>query len=454
VNHRPRARAGFGTTSLRVPWFFFLFLLVFFFLSYRNLTFNPQGVNNEDLSSDQFASSVSGSIVTHAAQILLAAGSIIILIRYRAYEHFHINGKSAWLFLIFACWSLTSVLWAEDLQLTSQRLVGFAILCIAAAAIAHRLSIREIILWTVLSTALFLLLGIVAEVFLGTFQPFASGYRFAGTLGPNDQGVECGMLLLSGAVASDLEERYKPLFWGCAGTGLMFLVLTGSRTALATSLLALLLYEVTVRATKTKIVAGLSTCILSCCLVSLAGFGLLPNLKNAALLGRDDPDSVDSFSGRTAIWQDLETYIEQRPMLGAGYGGFWTPDHIETISALEQHGVPNGHSTYIDYVLTLGVVGLVAYSGLLLTGIWEAFRLYRLSKDPGFAFCGALLSFCMLHGFLESGSAERGFQKFLCMVVLVRLAFFAAKNVTCLPLQPECPASRYPEATFSTGGAI
>jgi exopolysaccharide production protein ExoQ len=313
-------------------------------------------------------------------------------------------------------------------QLTVQRLGGFAIICVAAAAVARRLSLREIILWTFLSTAIFLFLGIVVEVVFGTFQPFASGYRFAGSLGPNDQGVECGILLLSAVAAADAEGRWRPLFWGCAILGLVFLVLSGSRTALAASLLALVVYEAAVRSRRSKMVFGFSSCMLFCFLLALVGFGVLPNLKSAVLLGRDDPDSVDSFSGRTMIWQDLEPYIRERPILGAGYGGFWTPGHIEKISDEENHGVPNGHSTYVDYLLTLGVVGAATYSGLLLVGIRDAFRCLKLSHDPAFAFCGALLVFCAVHGVLESGSAERGIQKFLCMVVLVRLAFLSPQQ--------------------------
>jgi exopolysaccharide production protein ExoQ len=428
--HSSHLHPEVGLTVKRAPWLFFLFLTVLFFLSYRNLSINPQGVDNEDASSDQFATSVSGTPVTHFAQILLAIGAVITLIRYRAYGHLRINGISGFLFLTFVGWAFISPLWAEHLQLTVQRLGGFAILCIAAAAVTRRLSLREIIIWTFLSTAMFLFLGILVEVLFGTFHPFASGYRFAGSLGPNDQGVECGILLLSAAAAADVEIRRRGLFWACGILGFIFLVLSGSRTALAASVLALVVYEAAVRSKRSKIVAVFTACILSCLVLLLLGAGLLPNLRSAILLGRDDPDSVDSFSGRTMIWQDLEQYIRERPILGSGYGGFWTPNHIEKISDEENHGVPNGHSTYVDYLLTLGAVGLAAYSGLLLAAIRDAFRCHKRSHDPAFAFCGALLVFCAVHGFLESGSAERGILKFLCMVVLVRLAFEPPQQIS------------------------
>ena len=332
-----------------------------FFLSYRNLAMNPKGAENADSSEDQFAESVNGSAVTHLAQMAMGISAVFILVKNRSNARFCINGRFGWLFLGFVGWAFISVVWAENLPLTLQRLAGLGIICIASAAVVHRLSIHEIVLWTFFSTTLFLLIGIAAELVAGTFHPLSFGYRFAGSLGPNDQGVECGVLLLSAIAAADFEKQRRILFWCTGFLGFVFLILCGSRTALFSTLLAVTVYQAVVRSRRTKVVTTLSACTLLSLILLLLGAGLLPSLKSALFLGRDDPDNVDSFAGRTMIWRDVAPYISERPILGYGYGGFWTARRINLFSEEENHGVPNGHSTYIDYLLNLGGVGAAAY---------------------------------------------------------------------------------------------
>jgi O-antigen ligase len=109
-------------------------------------------------------------------------------------------------------------------------------------------------------------------------------------------------------------------------------------------------------------------------------------------------------------------------MLGYGYGGFWTPARVNMISEEENWAVPNGHSAYIDYLLALGAVGLLAYAFLLFAGIIRAFRLHRLSQNSAFAFCGVLLVFYAVDGLLESNVFWGMIPVFPCLVVLARLA--------------------------------
>ncbi len=414
--------------ALRVgppPWLLFLFLTAVFFLHDHDLSIAKIGIDNYGLSQDDiFAAAAKGTEglpVGRIALLSLGIGAIVSLVRHRANGRLRIDGPWGWLLLSFVVWAFVSPIWAEDLPLTLKSLTGFGILCIAAAAVVRRLSLREIILWTFFTVLHFLFIGVSAEVLFGTFRPFASGYRFSGSLHPNSQGTECGLLLLSAVAAADLDKRWRALFWACAFLGFVFLILSGSRTALAAALLALVVYSAAACSRATKIALAYSLSIIVCFLLLFLEAGLLPGLKGTILLGRDDPDSVGTFTGRTMIWEDAGYYIRQRPILGYGYGGFWTPTHINVISDEEKWGVPDGHSAYIDYLLTLGTVGLVAYTLLLFAGIRRAFRFHRLSRNSAFAFCGAFLVFCALDGFFESAIGEASILLFLCMVVLARL---------------------------------
>jgi len=405
----------------RPPWLMFLFLAVVFFSVYHDLSYSEKGPDNFNPSEDNIVTNVAeGSPVHRIALLSLGLFAIGSLVRHRTNGRLRIHGSLGWILMCFAAWALLSPMWAEDLALTIRRLAVFGILCIAAAAIARRFSLREIVLWTLFSSTLFLAIGFSAEVLLGTFRPFASGYRFAGTLDPNNQGVNCALLLLSGVAAADVEKRRRTLFRACALVGFAFLILTASRTSFAAALLSLAVYLGAVCSRATKIAMVYVLCMALCILLLVPG--LVPDFKSAILLGRDD-SGIDSFHGRIGVWEEVGYYIHQRPILGYGYGGFWTPTHISAISDEEKWGVPNSHSAYLDCLLALGVVGLVAYILLLLAGIKRAFRFQKLSQNSAFAFCGALLVFCALDGLLESAIVNPSLLMFLSCVILASLAF-------------------------------
>ena len=407
----------------RPPWLVFLFLTVVFFFVYHDLSFSKNGTDNYNPSEDDLtAAVVEGSPTRRIALLSLGLYAIVSLIRHRTGGRLQIHDSLGWILLGFVAWASVSAVWAEDPALTLRRLFGFGVLCIAAVAVTRSLTIREIVLWTLFSTTLFLAIGFSGEVLLGIFRPFASGYRFAGTLHPNGQGINCVLLVLSGVAAADMERDRQRMFHAFALVGFVFLILTESRTSIAAAVLALAVYFTASWSKRAKValvyVLGIFFCLFLLVMVNAS----LSGLKSAVMLGRDDA-SAGSFNGRTGIWNDVGYYVDRRPILGYGYGGFWTPTHISEISDKEEWGIPNGHSAYLDNLLTLGAVGLVGYVLLLFAGIVRAFHFHRLSRDSGFAFFGAFLVFCALDGLLESATIDASLPMFLSTVVLAQLAF-------------------------------
>ena len=416
-------RAGPALQRKRLPWVMFLFLAGVFFLVHHDLSYSNKVIDTYMPSEDEItAGVVEGSSVHRIALLSLGLFAIASLVRHRADRRLRIDGPLGWILLTFAAWALVSPIWAEDLALTLRRLVVFGIFCIAAVAVARRLSFRELILWTFFSTTLFLVIGVSAEVLLGTFRPFGSGYRFAGTLHPNVQGVNCALLLLSGVAAADVEKHRRTIFRACALLGLVFLILTVSRTAFAAALLALAAYfgAVCFRATKVAVACALG--IILCLLLLVLGNALLPDLKSAVMLGRDD-STADSFNGRNGVWEECIYYVVRRPITGYGFGGFWNQEHIAKISTATNWGVAGAHSAYVDCLLQVGLVGLFVYILALFVSVRRAFRLHQFSPHSAFAFCGAMLLFCAVDGLLESVVITPTFLMFLCMVAVTRLAF-------------------------------
>jgi O-antigen ligase len=182
-----------------------------------------------------------------------------------------------------------------------------------------------------------------------------------------------------------------------------------------------------VSAKRTKIAMAYALSIIFCILVLFLANGFLPNLKAAIRLGREDT-GLSSFNGRTGVWDEIRPYVQRRPILGYGYGGFWTPSHISEISEGEKWGIPNSHSAYLDNLLSLGAVGMVTYTFLLFSGIMCAFRFQKRDRDSASAFCGSVLVFCAFGGLLESVNIDPSLLMFLSLVVLASLAFKASWN--------------------------
>jgi exopolysaccharide production protein ExoQ len=405
----------------RLPWFLFLFLAAVFCVQ-GELSYSTRAIDNYMPSEGQVSAGVNeGSPVHRIAVFSLGLFAIVSLARHQPERRLRSNGLLGWVLLGFATWAFVSLIWAEDFALTFRRLVEFGTFCLAAVAVARRLSFREVILWTCFSTTLFLVIGVSAEIVLGTFRPLASGYRFAGTVHPNVQGINCALLLLSGVAAADLEKHRRALFRACALLGIVFLYLTLSRTAFAAVLLAVASYYGAVSSRATKIAVAFALGISFCLLLLVLGNALLLNLKSAALLGRD-ASGGDSLDGRNVVWEECANYVVKRPITGYGFGGFWSPDHIDKISETVNWAVGAAHSAYLDCLLEVGLVGLAAYVLALIMGVWRAFHSYRLTRNPAFAFSGAVLLFCATDGLLESNVVTPSFLMFLCMAVLTRLA--------------------------------
>jgi exopolysaccharide production protein ExoQ len=406
------------------PWAAFLFLSLAFFLTVHWPLTAQTTLDDYNRSQDDIVAEASGSAVRQVVLVVLFVVAVLSFFR-PSDRRLRIDGVQGWLVIGYAAWALMSPIWAQDFDLTSKRLMSFAILCVVAVAVVRRFSLRQIIMWTLFTTVLFLLVAIALELVSGAFRPFVPGYRFSGTQHPNGEGVECGLLFLSAVALAKIEKLRRRQFAVIALVGFVFLILTASRTSLTATLLAVAVFLVigSSQRTRTVVLPALGICV--CLLVLLVVTGLSKGLQSAALLGRTDDtsESVESFSGRTAIWRDVGPYISDHPLAGYGYGGFWTATRISTISDEEKWGVPDSHSTYVDCLLALGVVGLALYLLSLFTALWRAVAFYRRTLDSDYAFLAALLVFCIVDGFLESGLGQATLLTLFALIAVIRLAY-------------------------------
>lgn len=119
-------------------------------------------------------------------------------------------------------------------------------------------------------------------------------------------------------------------------------------------------------------------------------------------LGRDL-----TFSGRTTLWRGVEAVVATKyPVLGAGYGAFFTPkgglyDLAPYLSFWS--GIPNhAHSGYLNTRANLGWPGLVLLAALILTSLYRVLR--KLVSGRGERVWVGVFAFQFL--FLVNGFSE------------------------------------------------
>jgi len=392
--------------------------------------------------------------------LAVAGGFFLLIFSNRANRGLSFLGL---LILFFVLWNGLSLLWADDIALTFRRLVFFAFLCIGAAGIAMRWQFRDIMLFTLLATGAYILVGLGVEMYNGTFTPRVDIYRFAGTLHPNSQAVNCALLIFSAIALSRDATRGRLFLFAVVVVGFYFLYLTKSRTALASSVAVLLLYwGLTQSADRKVLVASLVTSGIA--FVMLLSSVFLPMIQEGIRLGRveQDRESIGTLTGRTELWSQLGEFIGERPILGYGYGGFWNEGRSWEV--MEEQGWPisHAHNAFIDITLDAGPIAGLLYILILIIGIRRAHVYHRVSGKSIYAFMLMLLLFCALNGMLESVAIQRSLVTFLSFVVLVKLGFFPPpREYEAAVLQAEenhralrFPVGPQPSLARRDGGAL
>lgn len=377
--------------------------------------------------------------------LLGALGVFLILQRGRA-------GRGAsgplvgWLLLLFA-WTLVSVTWAADPGLTARRLVLFTCLAVGAWGLSDRLTPRGIAALALLGPLLYLLAGIYAEYANGTLAFRMPGYRFAGTVHPNAQAINCAILFFSAYYFARTTRRGRWFFVAVLAFAIVMLYLTRSRTALASTVVALVAYEALLLTgpRRMAVLVGGAASVVALFLLSNV---LLPAVQDRLTLGRTDvSEDFGTLTGRWPLWTQLTGFVAERPVLGYGYGGFWNYDN--SMEVIEEQGWPisHAHNAYLDTLLELGPVGLVALAVVLLLGLRMAYVAGRRTGDRGFEFFGLVLAFGALNALLESQIIQRTFLTLLTILILAHVARRA-----WAPVAASAPEALAPEP--GAGGAL
>jgi O-antigen ligase len=179
----------------------------------------------------------------------------------------------------------------------------------------------------------------------------------------------------------------------------LFLLLTPEGKTSATAIVALALGVVTLMGLlwlekhRVHLGAGAFMAVTA----AVIGFGVALPLSGGTFgsgfseaLGRDT-----TFTGRAEVWADITEIAMRHPVLGCGFGGYWTS------ITRDLHRMSHAHSAYLELLNELGFVGLLLFAAFLLAFARNGQRALALDQGWG-SLCISFLFMALLHGATES----------------------------------------------------
>jgi O-antigen ligase len=154
------------------------------------------------------------------------------------------------------------------------------------------------------------------------------------------------------------------------------------------------------------------------------GIGVIGVSSKSISMGRED-NEVESLTSRLPLWEQLlGEFVSRRPLAGHGYGAFWTPDNITDVADTQGWSPGYAHSTYVDLLLSIGLIGTLLFVATMATAFVHAVRLEIWYAVAGFGFIAMMIAYLLADGALETTFGSTSFMSFfgICAVCYVLFA--------------------------------
>jgi len=342
-----------------------------------------------------------------------AAVAVVLLPWYR--ETLFVLRRN-WSLVLLLVLAMLSSFWAHMPGLVLQRSIGLVGTTLFGLALAIRVSFEEqlrMLSWlfrvvAVLSLACIVLFpsyGISEDQWIGVF-----GYK-------NALGTGMGLALLIEwqlPAASRLSKVLKSLSMFLYA----FLLLNSNSITPAAAFVGTLIFINIYKFVALRLRVPLYAVFLI--IAALVSFGLSFVMANSdrviALLGRSS-----NLTGRTEIWSLVISFIQQRPILGYGYSGFWLGASPESFVVNRAIGGPimYSHNGYLEILLTLGVAGFLLMLVFIGTGMKRTLCLSGQRQFGTEIWPLAFLLYLMFHNLGECTVLQQSLEWALCVSCIV-----------------------------------
>jgi exopolysaccharide production protein ExoQ len=104
-------------------------------------------------------------------------------------------------------------------------------------------------------------------------------------------------------------------------------------------------------------------------------------------------DDLLSLSGRVPLWEALWLRFQEHPLIGHGFGAFWSPQRFDEIYTEVKWRAVVGHNGFLDELLATGTIGLVLFLAFWIAAMWLSLHSTRQHKYAGYLVFSWLLLF-------------------------------------------------------------
>jgi O-antigen ligase len=354
--------------------------------------------------------------------VLFLIGFACLVLKPRPMHRSNIAGWAA----VYAILAVSSAFWSQDVMLTVRRCVILLAVLVFAAGVGAaycggKASGGRELVRTVCWTSFGVSLGVLTmQIYRGNVHLLEAGWRL-GTPGRENQLAQIAAIgLIVAWLTRNSREIWPTRIGWLLPTAIpaFVLVMTKSRTTLVAAALALLLTEPLRKRVALK--RALAFVVLASVLAALVSTSLFQTFWE-----RGNSKALDTLSGRTEVWEAVWRQARLKPLLGYGYGAFWTP---ETINAIKRHWIAtSAHNGYLDMFAELGLMGSLVMLGLVVVCARNSWKVMAFPHDReiGVSLLGLSVLFLILN-------ADESFVQdieFFPMSALLVFSFFVSRRV-------------------------
>jgi exopolysaccharide production protein ExoQ len=257
----------------------------------------------------------------------------------------------------------------------------------------------------------------------------APGHLWRGIFSHKQNCAAVATLLLVTALHWQASGTCQRIFRvSCAAMCCVMIVMSQSRIGWALALVALCLSASLWLLQKLRAADALFATLLVAAVLSVVAYVVYSNA--AVLLPAVGKDST--LSQRTIIWAGAWTTIAQNPLLGYGYGAFWTGLQGASLNLvlIADWALQQAQDGYLDLWLQVGVGGVILTALITAQAVWNGIRCFRGSgQDSYVRWCLVVIACALIWNIGESS---------LGMIHLVWFIFLLA----CIGLQQTAQAMR------------